>query len=529
VYDAALARVWEELRVAMANPLARDVDIWHRVGRFALVLGERREPLSAGEVAAVVGEALLRCDDRSDKTKTLLAEMTKLAGPDAFKRVAKQREAHAKTFAQAAAGDDEAQFALSQLYDPDRYDADQTPVLRDWTTATDWLRSAVEGMNTAAMIRLAYHHEHGLGVRRDLDQAEQLLTRAFQLGDWNAEPPLWNLYYRRTVDARKDAALRDELVKRARAADTTAMHQLGLMMRRGRGGPRDYQGARKYFEACWGAGVARAAVRLGAMSQHGEGVRPSGKAAVEWYKHGSDKGDAVAHHYLGQIYASGAPGVQIDLAESAKWFRLAAEQGYADSQARLGAMYGLGMGVQRDPAQSYKWELLAARGGNMAAVNNLAMTYYHGRNGIPRDYAKAAKWLTRADAAGWPTASNMLGLMHERGLGMPKNYGKAMACYLKVGQPRGRNKGLPDAQVNIGRMYLEGLGVAFDNREAVRWIQRAADQNYGKGLYQLGRMYEEGKGVDRNLSEAIELYKKAAKRYSADARTRLKELEVEFD
>ena len=41
-------------------------------------------------------------------------------------------------------------------------------------------------------------------------------------------------------------------------------------------------------------------------------------------------------------------GVLKDEAEAVRWFRLAAEQGVADAQNNLGAMYGTGKGVLKD-------------------------------------------------------------------------------------------------------------------------------------------------------------------------------------
>ena len=41
-------------------------------------------------------------------------------------------------------------------------------------------------------------------------------------------------------------------------------------------------------------------------------------------------------------------GVLKDEAEAVRWFRLAAEQGVADAQNNLGAMYATGKGVLKD-------------------------------------------------------------------------------------------------------------------------------------------------------------------------------------
>jgi len=43
-----------------------------------------------------------------------------------------------------------------------------------------------------------------------------------------------------------------------------------------------------------------------------------------------------------------------------RWFRLAADQGYAAAQYNLGTMYGTGTGVPQDYVQAHMWMNLAA-------------------------------------------------------------------------------------------------------------------------------------------------------------------------
>ena len=48
---------------------------------------------------------------------------------------------------------------------------------------------------------------------------------------------------------------------------------------------------------------------------------------------------------------------------AAQWFRKAAERGVADSQYNLGILYARGIGVDQNLAESYKWFALAAAAG----------------------------------------------------------------------------------------------------------------------------------------------------------------------
>ena len=57
-------------------------------------------------------------------------------------------------------------------------------------------------------------------------------------------------------------------------------------------------------------------------------------------------------------------GVPEDDKEAVKWYRLAAEQGYADAQTNLGVMYGTGQGVIKDNVYAHMWGNLAASNGD---------------------------------------------------------------------------------------------------------------------------------------------------------------------
>ena len=50
------------------------------------------------------------------------------------------------------------------------------------------------------------------------------------------------------------------------------------------------------------------------------------------------------------------------------WFKLGAEQGYANAQYNLGILYANGFGVTQDYARAYMWWNIAASKGNTDAV-----------------------------------------------------------------------------------------------------------------------------------------------------------------
>ena len=76
------------------------------------------------------------------------------------------------------------------------------------------------------------------------------------------------------------------------------------------------------------------------------------------------------NYNLGLMYDKGQ-GVPRDYQTAVRWYRQAAEQGFAAAQYNLGLMYDKGHGVPRNYIDSYMWFSLAAAQSNDVAVQNL--------------------------------------------------------------------------------------------------------------------------------------------------------------
>jgi uncharacterized protein len=95
-----------------------------------------------------------------------------------------------------------------------------------------------------------------------------------------------------------------------------------------------------------------------------------------------------------------------DYASAVRLFRLLAEQGNAQAQNALGAMYYNGKGVAKDFKEAVNWYRLAAAQGNISAQVNLGSMYYEGE-GVAENFIRAHMWLSIAAAKGNADASKM--------------------------------------------------------------------------------------------------------------------------
>ena len=80
---------------------------------------------------------------------------------------------------------------------------------------------------------------------------------------------------------------------------------------------------------------------------------------------------------LDHLYFNGGGDVELSHKRAAKWYQLAAVQGHAQAQFRLGFLYMNGFGVPQDWQKAVKWSQLAAEQGHAKAITNLELIGNH--------------------------------------------------------------------------------------------------------------------------------------------------------
>jgi TPR repeat protein len=136
--------------------------------------------------------------------------------------------------------------------------------------------------------------------------------------------------------------------------------------------------------------------------------------------------------------------------------------------------------------------------------------------GTSVNFQQAAEQFETAAKGGHDLAKVFLALMLYWGEGAKIDLTRA-AHLVKAALPKLKElaeQDDPDAQNRLGIVYLLGLGVAADFKEAAKWQRRAVEQGYGPAMHSLGVLYSSGRGVKKDLEEAVSWYRKAA---AADA------------
>ena len=167
-------------------------------------------------------------------------------------------------------------------------------------------------------------------------------------------------------------------------------------------------------------------------------------------------------------------------AQDFETIKRAAENGDAQAQFSLGAMYALGRDVAQSNEEAVKWFRLAAEQDNADAQNILGNMHLQGR-GVARSDAEAGRWFRSAAELGNANAQNSLGNMYLTGRGVAQSDALAVKWYRMAAE-----QGNAHAQNNLGNMYLKGLGVMQSETEAMKWFQMAAEQGNTDAQYNLG-------------------------------------------
>lgn len=208
---------------------------------------------------------------------------------------------------------------------------------------------------------------------------------------------------------------------------------------------------------------------------------------IDMLKVKADKGDMSAKKKLADIlyYGTGVPDEVLELIEdddtdtseddaAALYSDVAVGENDAEGWCNLGQIYSQS---EEDWQKSLDCYMKAAALGYKEAYRCVGSAYFEGR-GVEKDMSKAREWYRKGADAGDVLAQLMLADCYKRGLGGEKDYAAAMELYRQMASRRDLKRKytheLGTAQYEIGNMYMKGLGVYADLRQAYDWFKLAA-------------------------------------------------------
>ncbi len=132
------------------------------------------------------------------------------------------------------------------------------------------------------------------------------------------------------------------------------------------------------------------------------------------------------------------------------------------------------------------------------------------------DYAAAVGWYRKAADQGDAPAQTMIGKIYLNGYGVARDYPAAMTWLRKAA-----DLNYADAQIAVGLMFKKGLGVPKNDASAVIWWRKAAEQGNAPIQSTVGMMYMIGSGVPKDPAQAMIWFRKSAEQGYAEAQRSL--------
>jgi len=179
-----------------------------------------------------------------------------------------------------------------------------------------------------------------------------------------------------------------------------------------------------------------------------------------------------------EAFRSGALALkQGEKAKALTSLQYAAENGHPLAQWKLGQMYAKGDGVPRDDLRAFEY------------YSRIASSHVDDRPDTPRARVVSSAFV----ALGHYYLDGIPNSTVRRDPTRAWEMFHYAATYFAD----------PDAQYDLARLYLEGVGAAKDTRQAVRWLSLASQKGQYQAQALLGAMLFKGEHVRRQASRGL--------------------------
>lgn len=291
----------------------------------------------------------------------------------------------------------------------------------------------------------------------------------------------------------------------------------------------DMNRAESLYKRALAGGSGRAAIALARLYRQGAVAAPSADAAERFWKVGmtllmSD----VAAGRCNELYSIGVAylddfAVFRDIDLGMAWQQKSVDSLVYQamvSASQMARRLTTGDEVALDLPRGLALLDFASRRGNLQATHELGEVYIAGER-LPADLAKAAEIYDRGIRILDGFSMIQRGRIARGDFGGTPNHAEAVALFAAATElPRP----LPEAYIELARMYSDGLGVAEDPSRAAGLLARAVDLGDGLAMLTLADAYIAGDGVPADPRVAVRLLRQAAYAGPEEARERLADI-----
>lgn len=422
-----------------------------------------------------------------------------------------------------------------------------------------WYEKAAEQGREKAQFSCALLYYTGEGGGQDKAKALHWFKQAAEQGNAPAQMNCGVMYFNgEGCSADRREALRWFMLA-GENGHADAAYRCGTMYVSGEGCNADHREALRWFEKARELGhekaqkaydIVCAQIREDETAGNEQGetqrqeIRQRAQKTFERMKDAAESGDMETQYELAQLYDEGLGVVGENKAEALRWYKCAASQGHADAQYRCAMMYREGDGTRPDQEKAIEWCRRSALQDHVKAQTVLGIMYYGGDRSVPENTARGVYWLEKAKDNGSREAEELWkrcfmedavrsteklveGDAFEKDL-LEEAVRKDKTA-LMYARRKAAERGSAAAQYWYGRMLSTGEGTGKNEKDALYWYEKAAEQGDVRAMYECGKCWqgEDGasdSGIKKDHKKAFFWYQKAAENGHGYAQRRLAQI-----
>lgn len=277
--------------------------------------------------------------------------------------------------------------------------------------------------------------------------------------------------------------LNDKVAQKAAKGDSQSQYQMGLRYYNGDAETqtkRDYNKAWDWFEKASQQGNSDAKYQIAVMYEEGKGVEINFKKAIKYYRLAAQSGNVMAHYRFAELceaheaalsfydvfgyYDIIVPPSELNgsqegtekqrrhdrqriHSEIASYYAVAAENGHAKAQYRLGQLYEEGRGVSKNMETANKWYKMAADQGGGAIKTTPTQNDKEEEQTLASNFSSKPFELAALDWLQIPAVS------------------QSSSCSIKIGVSSGSK--VEDCKIYVNGSLLRGLNAVSNDGYAM--------------------------------------------------------------
>lgn len=149
---------------------------------------------------------------------------------------------------------------------------------------------------------------------------------------------------------------------------------------------------------------------------------------------------------------------------------------------------------------------ISAAADMVQSLKSRALRNYKGI-GVPVNYRRALALYLKAAGLGDSDSQYISGAMLVKGMGGRKDRVEGLRLILQAAE---QGKSTPESERILGEAYLLGDGVPKNYTRSLKWYRLSAEHGDREAMNELGFMYFTGKGGERDLEKGAYYFEKAA-------------------